>query len=228
MSLKYFSIFLRTIEMLLINCEVNVFLTWSEKCIIVPGNYGNREPKWAKTDTRLYVPVVTLSAQNNEKLLHRLKIAFKKTINWNKYQSEPTLQTLKTIFKSPDWSKCSESKNIFCFIIWKWCICKKLQATFSSDYQYFGSIWSQYKMTQYNNLNIKLSNSQLNKLKSGITNGTEVSLKLSLNVFGDSNDENNFLHKVLLTDTRVSRLSKALANNSSANIKLSKNWRMFR
>ena len=83
-------------------------------------------------------------------------------------------------------------------------------------------------MTQYNNLNIKLSNSQLNELKSGITNRTEVSLKLSLNVFGDSNDENNFLHKVLLTDTRVSRLSKALANNSSANIKLSKNWRMFR
>ena len=79
----------------LINCEVNFFLTWSEKRIIVSGNYGNWEPKWAITDTRLYVPVVTLSAQNNEKLLHRLKTAFKKTINWNKYQSEPTLQTLK-------------------------------------------------------------------------------------------------------------------------------------
>ena len=78
-------------------------------------------------------------------------------------------------------------------------------------------------MTQYNTLNVKLSNSQLNKLKSGITNGTEVSLKFSLNVFGDSNDENNFPHKVLLTNTRVSRLSKAFANNSSANIKLSKN-----
>ena len=78
-------------------------------------------------------------------------------------------------------------------------------------------------MTQYNTLNVKLSNSQLNKLKSGITNGTEVSLKLSLNVFGDSNDENNFPHKVLLANTRVSRLSKAFANNSSANIKLSKN-----
>ena len=78
-------------------------------------------------------------------------------------------------------------------------------------------------MTQYNTLNVKLSNSQLNKLKSGITNGTEVNLKLSLNVFGDSNDENNFPHKVLLTNTRVSRLSKAFANNSSANIKLSKN-----
>ena len=54
-------------------------------------------------------------------------------------------------------------------------------------------------MTQYNILNVKLSNSQLNKLKSGIKNGTEVTLKLSSNVVGDSNDENNFLHKLLLT-----------------------------
>ena len=74
-------------------------------------------------------------------------------------------------------------------------------------------------MTQYNTLNVKLSNSQLNKLKSGIKNGTEVTLKLSSNVVGDSNDENNFLHKLLLTNTQVSKL---LANNSSANMKLLK------
>ena len=77
-------------------------------------------------------------------------------------------------------------------------------------------------MTQYNSLNVKLSNSQLNKLKSGINNRTEVTLKLSLNVFGDSNDENNFPHKLLLSNTRGSRLRKAFANNSSAKIKLSK------
>ena len=47
-------------------------------------------------------------------------------------------------------------------------------------------------MTQYNSLNVKLSNSQLNKLKSGIKNNTEVTLKISSNVVGDSNDENNF------------------------------------
>ena len=57
-------------------------------------------------------------------------------------------------------------------------------------------------MTKYNILNVKLSNSQLNKLKSGIKNGTEVTLKISSNVVGDSNDENNFPHK-LLTNTRV-------------------------
>ena len=68
-------------------------------------------------------------------------------------------------------------------------------------------------MTQYNTLNVKLSNSQLNKLKSGTKIGTEVTLKLSSNVVGDSNDENNFPHKSLLTNTQVSRLPKAFANN---------------
>ena len=74
-------------------------------------------------------------------------------------------------------------------------------------------------MTQYNILNVKLCNSQLNKLKSGIKNGTEVTLKLLSNVVGDANDENNFPHKLLITNTQVSKLCK---NNSSANIKLSK------
>ena len=77
-------------------------------------------------------------------------------------------------------------------------------------------------MTQCNALNVKLSNSQLNKLKSGIKNNTEVTLKLSSNVFGNSNDKNNFPHKLLVTNTQVSRFCKAFANNFSANIKLSK------
>ena len=75
-------------------------------------------------------------------------------------------------------------------------------------------------MTQYNTLNVKLSNSQVNKLKSGIKNNTEVTLKTSSNVVGDSNDENNFLHRLLLTNTQVSKLRKGFANASSANIKL--------
>ena len=73
-------------------------------------------------------------------------------------------------------------------------------------------------MSQYNTLNVKLSNSQLNKLKSAIKNGTKVTLRLSSNVFGDSNDENNFPHQLLLTNTQVSRLRKAFANDSSASI----------
>ena len=77
-------------------------------------------------------------------------------------------------------------------------------------------------MIQYNILNVKLSNSQLNKSKSRIKNGAEVTLKISSNVVGDSNDENTFLHKLLLTNTQVSKLGKVFANGSSANIKLSK------
>ena len=77
-------------------------------------------------------------------------------------------------------------------------------------------------MTQYNTLNVKLSNSKLNKLKSGIKNGTEVTVNLSSNVVDDSNDENNFLHNLLLTNTKVLRLRKAFANGLLANIKLSK------
>ena len=76
-------------------------------------------------------------------------------------------------------------------------------------------------MTHYNTLNVKLHNSQINKLKSRIKNGTEVTWKLSLNIGGDSNDENNFPSKLLLTNTQVSKLHKAFPNGSSANIKLS-------
>ena len=75
-------------------------------------------------------------------------------------------------------------------------------------------------MIQYNSLNIELSNWQLNKLKSGIKSRTKITLKISSNVIGDSNDENNFLRKLLLTNTQVSKLYKAFRNNSSANIKL--------
>ena len=77
-------------------------------------------------------------------------------------------------------------------------------------------------MTQYNSLNVKLSNSQLNKLKPAIKNETEVVLRLSLNMIGDSNDEANFPHELLLTDRQVSSIRKAFANNSSADIKFSK------
>ena len=75
-------------------------------------------------------------------------------------------------------------------------------------------------MTQYNSLNVKLSNSQLNKFKSAIKNETEIVLRLSSNMIGD--DETNFPHKVLLIIRQVSKLRKAFANHSSLDIKLSK------
>ena len=60
-------------------------------------------------------------------------------------------------------------------------------------------------MTQYNTLNVSMSKSQLNKLKSGIKDSAKVTFNLSLNVVRDSNDKNNFPHELLLTNTQVSR-----------------------
>ena len=77
-------------------------------------------------------------------------------------------------------------------------------------------------MTQYNSLNVKLSNSQLNKLKSAIKNEIEVVLRLSPNMIGDSIDEANFPHELLLADRQISSIRKVFSNNSSADIKFPK------
>ena len=82
--LKYLSNLWRTLEMPLINCEVNIILTWSRDCVITK---STGEKKFAITETKLYVPVVFLSTKDNEKLLQQLKSGFKKTISWNKYES---------------------------------------------------------------------------------------------------------------------------------------------
>ena len=82
--LKYLSNFWRTFETPLINCEVNLILTWSKDCVITN---STGEGKFAITETKLYVPVVTLSTKDHEKLLQQLKSGFKKTISWNKYES---------------------------------------------------------------------------------------------------------------------------------------------
>ena len=77
-------------------------------------------------------------------------------------------------------------------------------------------------MIQYNSLNVKLSNSQLNKLKSAIKNGTDLVLRLSSNMVGNSNNETNFPHKLLLTNRQILSLLKAFANHTSVDVKLSK------
>ena len=70
----------------LINCEINLILTWSSTCVITNSTGAGI---FAKTDQKLFVPVVTLSTQDNAKLLQQLKSGFKRTINWNKYKSDP-------------------------------------------------------------------------------------------------------------------------------------------
>ena len=86
--LKHLSNFRRTLEMSLINCEVNLELTWSRDCVITNSTGTG---KFAITETKLYVPFVNLSTQDNAKLLQQLKSGFKRTINWNKY--EPSIKT---------------------------------------------------------------------------------------------------------------------------------------
>ena len=86
--LKYLSNFWRTLEMPLINCEINLILTWSSTCLITESNGAGT---FAITDTKLYIPVVTLSTQENTKFLQQLKSDFKRVINWNKYLSKPEL-----------------------------------------------------------------------------------------------------------------------------------------
>ena len=82
--LKDITNFWRTLEIPLINCEVNLILTWSPTCLI---SSATGETKFRITETKLYVPVVTLTTQDNEKLLQQSKSGFKRTINWNKYES---------------------------------------------------------------------------------------------------------------------------------------------
>ena len=102
--LKYLSNFWRTLNMTLINCELSLTLTWSENCVItslekritIINTRRHTSPTNATfkiTDTKLYVPVVTLSKENDIKLLEQLKTGFKRTIKWNKYRSEMTNQT---------------------------------------------------------------------------------------------------------------------------------------
>ena len=84
MPLKYLSKFWRTLELPLINSEVNLILTWSKDCVI---SSATGETKFTITETRPYVPPVTLSTQDNAKLLQQLKSGFKRTISSNKYES---------------------------------------------------------------------------------------------------------------------------------------------
>ena len=101
MPLKHLSNFWRSLEIPLINCEVSLTLTSSANCVITSKAYRKANVETAVvrinnpanatfkiTDTKLYVPVVTLSTHDDNKLLEQLKIGFKRTINWNKYRSE--------------------------------------------------------------------------------------------------------------------------------------------
>ena len=103
--LKYLSNFWRTLQMPLVNIEVNLILTWSLTCVITNSTGA---VKFAITATKPYVPVVTLLTEDNSKLLHQLKSGFKRTVNWNKYLSR--IISTKSKFKSFSRTKISRCK----------------------------------------------------------------------------------------------------------------------
>ena len=84
--LKYLNNFWRTLEIPLINCEIILIVTWSTRCFIIDPPIAGQEPTFTIIDTKRYVPVVTLSTQDNAKLLEQLKSSFKRAIKWNKYE----------------------------------------------------------------------------------------------------------------------------------------------
>ena len=89
---KYLSNFWRSLDIPLIYCEFNLILTWSANCVIFSTSIANQDAIFSVTDTNLYVLGVILSAEDNAKLLEKLKSGFKRTINCNKYQTKATIQ----------------------------------------------------------------------------------------------------------------------------------------
>ena len=95
--LKNVSNFWRTLEIPLINCEVELNLTWSADCVIIYTNVANQVPIFAVTETNLYVPVVILSTQDNAKLLPQLKSGFKEQlVGINIYRSQNYYHKIQT------------------------------------------------------------------------------------------------------------------------------------
>ena len=89
--LKYLSYFWRTLEIPLINCEIELILDWSANCVIIYTDIANQVPTFTITETNLYVSVVTLSTQDNALLIPQLKNGFRRIISWNKYLAKPEL-----------------------------------------------------------------------------------------------------------------------------------------
>ena len=90
--LRYLSIFWRSIDLSLINCEVELDLKWSRNCVLIEENNHIIGVSFIITSTKLYVPVLSLSINDNIKFLENIMQGFKRTISWNKYRSEITAQ----------------------------------------------------------------------------------------------------------------------------------------
>ena len=124
--LKYLSSFWRTLDVPLINCEVPLILTWSRECGLTSmerkvvtntrRDTSLTNATFQITDTKLYVPVVTLSTKNDKRLLEQLRTGFKRTIKWNKYRSGMTNQTTNNNLNYLINPTCTKVNRLFDYI----------------------------------------------------------------------------------------------------------------
>ena len=120
--LKHLSNFWRSLDIPLINCEVEIILTWSKNCVLADMTVANNPPtglEFQITEKNLYVQVVTLSKENDIKLLEKLKSGFKKTIKWNKYRSQMTIQNDNNNLNYLIDPTFTNVNRLFGTIIWK-------------------------------------------------------------------------------------------------------------
>ena len=97
-SLKYVSNFFRSLEMPLVNCKVDLELTWNRNCVVCSADgVGGNQVTFKVTDTKLYVPIVSLSTKDNTNLTKQLNEGFKRTIYWNRYKSIAIAVTAKVV-----------------------------------------------------------------------------------------------------------------------------------
>ena len=90
--LKYLSNFWRSLDLPLINCEMELVLSWTKDCVLIGQNNNITDMNFVITCSKLYVPIVNLYINDNIKFLENIKQVFKRTISWNKYRSEITPQ----------------------------------------------------------------------------------------------------------------------------------------
>ena len=119
-SFKYLSNFWRTLEIPLINYEVNVILTWSANCVIIYTNVANQNPTFEITQTKLYIPVVALSSQDNAKLLLKLKSSFQRKIIGKKtnlnHLVELSFQEVNRLFVLAFKNDAQKTSNKRCYL----------------------------------------------------------------------------------------------------------------
>ena len=108
------------------NYEITLDLNWSGNCVIVVTNVTAQATTFSITDTKLYVPAVTLASRDNSQLLEQSKPDFKRAINWSKYQAKVSTERINQYLDFLIGPSFQGVNRLFRFIIWKWSTKNKL------------------------------------------------------------------------------------------------------